>query len=313
MPLISPAPAIALHAGAGEWPEAAQDPAFAAAMHAGLTAALEAGVAILEAGGAALDAAIACVRVLEDDPCFNAGRGASLTRAGHAELDAAVHDGFTGRAGCVGGMRRTRSPVLAAKTVMERSGHVLMTGPEAETWLLSQGLEEVAPSWFETPRMRARLDAVLSGQARGPGGTVGAVVRDARGRLAAATSTGGLTGKRPGRLGDSPVIGAGTYADHHAAISATGEGEAYIRAVFAFRVASRIAAGKSPAEAAQEALLVARGQGGDGGCIIMPAVGDPLTPFLTPDMARATWVGGVMKTAVLGSDAAIPGTTTSAG
>jgi len=298
----SAAPAIALHAGAGEWPEAAQDPAFAQAMHAGLRTALAAGAAVLTAGGPALEAAIACVRILEDDPCFNAGRGASLTRAGHAELDAAVHDGATGRAGCVGGLRRTRSPILAARMVLERSGHVLMTGPEAEAWLLAQGLEEADPSWFVTPRMQARLESVLAGQARGPGGTVGAVVRDAQGRLAAATSTGGLTGKLPGRLGDSPVIGAGTFADHHAAISATGEGEAYIRAVFAFRVASRIAAGIDPAQAAQEALRVARGQGGDGGCIVMPATGDPITPFLTPDMARATWVGGRAWTAVLGTD-----------
>ena len=295
-------PAIALHAGAGEWPEAAEDPAFAAAMHQGLRTALEAGAAVLRAGGAALDAALASVQVLEDDPCFNAGRGASLTRAGHAELDAAVHDGFTGRAGCVGGLRRTRSPILAARLVMERSGHVLMAGSEAEAWILAQGLEEVDPAWFATPRMQARLERVLSGQARGPGGTVGAVVRDAQGHLAAATSTGGLTGKLPGRLGDSPVIGAGTFADHHAAISATGEGEAYIRAVFAFRVASRIAAGATPALAAQEALLAARGQGGDGGCIVMPAVGEPITPFLTPDMARATWVEGRSWTAVLGSD-----------
>ncbi len=297
-----PCPAIAIHAGAGAWPEAAHDPVFAEAMHRGLQAALAAGARSLQEGRPALEAAIAAVRVLEEDPCFNAGRGASLTRAGHAELDAAVHEGHTGRAGAVGGLRRIRSPILAAQVVKDRSGHVLMAGPEAERWLLGQGLEEVDPGWFETPRMRERLEQVLAGQARGPGGTVGAVVRDAQGHLAAATSTGGLTGKLPGRLGDSPVIGAGTYADRHAAISATGEGEAYIRAVFAFRCASLIAAGRPPSEAAEEAMRVACAQGGEGGCIVMPAEGDPITPFLTPDMARGTWIRGQSWTAILGTD-----------
>jgi beta-aspartyl-peptidase (threonine type) len=295
------APAIAIHGGAGIW-AGTGDAAHFTALHAGLAAALAAGAAVLSAGGPALDAAIACVRVLEDHPSFNAGRGASLTRAGHAELDAAVHDGYTGRAGAVGGLRRTRSPVLAARMVMERSGHVLMTGPEAERWLHEQGLEAVNPDYFITPHMVERWEKVLAGQARGPGGTVGAVVRDGQGHLAAATSTGGLTGKLPGRLGDSPVIGAGTWADHHAAVSATGEGEAYIRAVFGFRLASLIAAGHSPSEAALQAMRFAQSQGGDGGCIVMPAHGDPLTPHLTPDMARGIWMAGHRRTAVLGNE-----------
>lgn len=295
-------PALAIHAGAGDWREFAVDAAFERAARAGLEAALDAGSQILAQGGAALDAAVAAIRVLEEEPSFNAARGASLTSAGHAELDAAVHDGATGKAGAVCSFKRTRSPILAAKLVMERSGHVLMAGADAEAWCLAQGLEAVDPAWFVTPHMTARLQQVLAGRVRGPGGTVGAVARDHEGRLAAATSTGGLTGKRPGRVGDTPVIGAGTWADHRAAVSASGEGEAFIRAVFGFRTAVAIAAGRTPLQAAFAALDLAVTQGGSGGCIVMPALGDPVAAYLTPDLARGFWTPSARRTALFGSE-----------
>jgi beta-aspartyl-peptidase (threonine type) len=289
---------IAVHGGADHWTAARANPQVAAGIAAGIAAAVAAGEAVLQAGGSAIDAAQAAVRVLEDDPRFNAGRGATLTRAGHAELDAAIHDGASGRAGAVAGLRAIRSPVAAARLVLERSGHVLMSGPGAEAWLLANGAEAVDPSWFITDGARAELAAWRDGQS-GPGGTVGAVARDRLGRLAAATSTGGLCGKLPGRIGDCPVIGAGTWADSHAAISCTGAGECFIRAAGALRAALSVGAGGDGAAALDASLAeVARQGGGTGGMILVGQGARPALRCSSSDMACG-WSDGAERRAGL--------------
>jgi beta-aspartyl-peptidase (threonine type) len=186
---------------------------------AGLNAALDAGESILAAGGAALDAVEAAARVLEDDPCFNAGRGSVLAYDGHVELDAAIMDGRNRDAGAVAGLRSTRAPVSAARAVMEQSPHVLMSYEGADDFACEAGLEQVPNRWFVTPERRRQLDELLAKGSEAfdadiKYGTIGAVAVDAQGHVAAATSTGGLTAKRWGRIGDSPLIGAGTWADN---------------------------------------------------------------------------------------------------
>lgn len=231
-------PALVIHGGAGgrilefqSLPEGTFEQA--------LRASYEAGADVLRDGGSALDAVCAAVAVMEDDPLFNAGRGAALTADGCAELDASVMSG--GLAGAVAGSRHARHPVLAARAVMERTGHVLIAQPAVET-LTDWDLETVEPEWFVTPERSAQLERVLARrEAPNQHGTVGAVARDVQGRLAAATSTGGTCGQWTGRIGDTPVIGAGTYArDGLAAISCTGHGEAFLRGVVAHDVAARL-------------------------------------------------------------------------
>jgi beta-aspartyl-peptidase (threonine type) len=223
---------LVIHAGAGVVDRGRMAPQRDRAARAALDRALAAGGAVLRAGGNALDAVEAAVRVLEDDPLFNAGRGAVFTAAGTHELDAAIMDGATRKAGAVAGVTRTRNSVSLARAVMDRSQHVMLVGAGADAFSLQQGLEQVDPRYFRT---QERWDQLQRLKAGGQGaahfndevkfGTVGAVARDVRGHLAAATSTGGLTGKAPGRVGDSPIIGAGTYADDRAcAVSATGAG-----------------------------------------------------------------------------------------
>ncbi|HYZ48659.1 MAG TPA: isoaspartyl peptidase/L-asparaginase, partial [Sphingomonas sp.] len=214
-------------------------PAAEQGVRAGLAAALEAGAAVLRDGGPALDAVEAAVRLLEDDPHFNSGRGSAFTFEGAIELDAAIMDGRARDAGAVTGVTRTRNPVSLARQVMEDSPHVLLSREGADTFSREKGLEQAEPDWFAIPERRDQLEEL---KAQGDGyfdvqmkyGTVGAVARDKAGHVAAATSTGGVTGKRWGRIGDSPLIGAGTYADDRAgAVSATGSGEFFIRAVAA--------------------------------------------------------------------------------
>ena len=237
--------ALAVHGGAGTLRRDAMSPARAAQYHDGLRRALVAGRDILAAGGSALDAVTAAVVALEDDPLFNAGRGAVFTAAGTQEMDAAVMEGRERRAGAVAGIFGPRNPVLAARAVMEHSPHVLLIGDGALVLAREQGLAFAEPELFPYRGALARLAADLGGLAEDDDarrhGTVGAVARDCRGDLAAATSTGGMTGKLPGRVGDTPIIGAGTYADNAScAVSATGHGEFFIRYAAAHEVAARL-------------------------------------------------------------------------
>ena len=235
--------ALAVHGGAGTLRRDAMSPERAARYHEGLRRALVAGRDILAAGGGALDAVTAAVVALEDDPLFNAGRGAVFTSAGTQEMDAAVMEGRGRRAGAVAGIFGPRNPVLAARAVLEHSPHVLLIGEGALTLAREQGLAFAEPGYFHTEARWRALQQTLSGlvadDAARRHGTVGAVARDGHGDLAAATSTGGMTGKLPGRVGDTPIIGAGTYADNAScAVSATGHGEFFIRYAAAHEVAA---------------------------------------------------------------------------
>lgn len=264
------------------------------AARAGLSAALEAGAAILKAGGGALDAVEAAVRVLEDDPQFNAGRGSVFTAEGRIECDAAIMDGCNRKAGAVAGVRSTRNPITLARAVMEQSPHVFLAGSGADAFARAHGIEAAEPGWFETAERRRQLDEILA-RPDAPFdvgmkyGTVGAVARDNLGHVAAATSTGGLTGKKWGRVGDSPLIGAGTYADDRAgAISCTGAGEYFIRLGVAHEIAARARLCGEDMQAAADALIAElSGLGGKGGVIIAPAHGKAGWAFNTPGMYRA--------------------------
>jgi beta-aspartyl-peptidase (threonine type) len=296
---ISPAPAwsLVVHGGAGTMTPDSLSKAQQAAFHAGLAAALKAGQAVLEAGGTALDGVEAAVRVLEDDPGFNAGRGAVFTAEGRNELDAAIMDGVTRAAGSVAGVTRTKNPISLARAVMAQSPHVLLARDGADIFSIEQGLEQVEPGWFRTEERWQQLESMKAAAARGEAlfdtnlkyGTVGAVARDRNGHLAAATSTGGLTGKRWGRIGDSPLIGAGTWADDRScAISATGSGEFFIRTAAAHEIGARIRMlGDSPQHAA-EAVVGGelKAMGGDGGVIFVGADGSLGWSFNTPGMFR---------------------------
>ena len=262
--------AIAIHGGAGT---IARDkpPAEVKEYRDALTAALRKGSEVLAAGGTALDAVEAVVVMMEDDAHFNAGKGAVYTREGRHELDASIMDGRNRAAGAVGAVRTVRHPILLARGVMERSPHVFLVEEGAEAFADTLGLERVENSWFDTERRRRELDEELAKEARGEGewqqhGTVGAVALDREGHLAAATSTGGRTAKRFGRIGDTPVIGAGTWADDATcAVSGTGKGEQFLRHTVAVRISDVMAyRGASLQEAAEEVVhrVLARGDGG---------------------------------------------------
>jgi len=281
------APALIVHGGAGD--VSATDPDGTEAM-AGCLAAARAGYTVLAGGGSALDAVVEAVRLLEDDPRFNAGTGSVLNRDGEVECDAAVMTG-DGRAGAVGCVRDVKNPVRLALLVMEQTTHVLLAGAGAEAFAEACGVQRTPPGALATPAMRERWQAARArqGGARG-GGTVGCVARDGAGRFAAATSTGGTMLKLPGRIGDSALIGAGTYADDGAgAVSCTGAGEAFIKAGAAMRAAEAMRAGRAPAAAAEEALVWARRHGGSGGVICVSGTGALGQAFDTPRMAHA-WV-----------------------
>ena len=271
-------PSLALHGGAGGRVEELTL-AARALYEQGLLAAYRAGWQVLAAGGGALDAVCASVEVLENDPLFNAGRGAALTATGHAELDASVMTG-SGFAGAVAATKYARNPVRVARVVMERTEHVLIVDPDV-AFLERWGLDVVERDYFITEPRRQQLDQVMDGRAiAARHGTVGAVARDAAGRVAAATSTGGMTGQAEGRVGDTPIVGAGVYArDNVVAISCTGHGEAFIRGVVAHDVAARMRyAGASLAEAVRGTFqqeLTERGSsgglvavGGDGRIVV---------------------------------------------
>ena len=285
--------AIAVHGGAGVIPSAELTPQVEAAFRAGLGTALRAGYAVLAGGGSSLDAVTVAVQVLEEDPLFNAGRGSVLCADGGHELDAAIMDGRDLRAGAVAGVRQVRNPVLLARHLLERSPHVMLAGPGADALAADAGLECVPNDWFTTERRRAELERHRAGLARvgdeASLGTVGAVALDGRGHLAAATSTGGMTGKRPGRVGDTPIIGAGTYAaDDCCAVSATGHGEFFIRASAAHEVASLMRYRGCDLRAAADEVVHRQlvRLGGSGGVIAVGRDGSIAMPFNSPGMLR---------------------------
>lgn len=267
------------------------DPAQEKCARDGLEAALAAGSSILEKRESALDAVEAAVRVLEEDECFNAGRGSVLTAEGCIELDAAIMDGRTRAAGAVAGLRTTRAPISLARELLERGPHVFLSGKGADQFARDNGFEQVDNRWFEVPERRRQLEELLASDGFDDEvkyGTVGAVAVDIDGHVAVATSTGGLTAKRWGRVGDSPLIGAGTYADDRsAAVSATGSGEFFIRAVAAHQLAERVRCGREPLSQALDAVLADIGAlGGKGGLIAVAPNGEAAWGFTTPAMYR---------------------------
>jgi beta-aspartyl-peptidase (threonine type) len=284
---------LVIHGGSGSMVPGRLGPALDEAGRAGLNAALDAGEAILAADGSALDAVEAAARVLEEDPCFNAGRGSVLAYDGHVELDAAIMDGRTRDAGAVAGLRSTRAPISAARAVMEQSPHVLMSYEGADDFACEAGLEQVPNRWFVTPERRRQLDELLANGANAfdadiKYGTIGAVAVDSAGHVAAATSTGGLTAKRWGRIGDAPLIGCGTYADDRAAaVSATGLGEIFIRAAAAHELCARVRIGGAALQEALDGVLAeVKALGGNGGLIAVSPSGEAAWGFTTPGMYR---------------------------
>lgn len=298
--------AIAIHGGAGTIRRGDLTPELEAEYRAALEQALRAGYSVLESGGTSLDAVVAAIRVMEDSPLFNAGKGAVFTSAGTNELDAAIMDGSTLAAGAVAGVKRVKNPITLARAVMEKSPHVMMIGEGAEAFAAEQGIEMVDPSYFFTERRWEQLQRAKAQEtstsaapvdarpsAIGPDdrkfGTVGAVALDRAGNLAAGTSTGGMTNKRWGRVGDVPIIGAGTYADNEScAVSATGHGEYFIRNVVAHDICSLVRyTGATLAEAADRVVmqkLVERG--GEGGVIAIDRAGNIAMPFNSEGMYR---------------------------
>ena len=306
---------LAIHGGAGVIERDSLTPEQDAAYRAALERALEAGAAVLRSGGSALDAVQAAVQLMEDDPLFNAGRGAVFTADGRIELDAAIMDGATLNAAAVAGVTRTRHPIALARAVMEHSPHVMLIGAGADAFAAEQALEQVDPAFFFTERRWRGLVGALEAQglpvperpegAPAPGaqanlptpplnerkfGTVGAVALDSEGRLAAATSTGGMTAKRWGRVGDVPVIGAGTYASNAdgCAVSATGSGEYFIRATVARDICARTATGDGIHEAADAEIEQVGAIGGDGGVIALGAEGTAAFSMNTSGMYRGS-------------------------
>lgn len=301
---------IAVHGGAGTIPAAALDQAGAEAHHAALRAALQAGFAVLQGGGAALEAVSRAVMCLEDDELFNAARGAVFTSEGRLEMDAAIMEGAGRNVGAVAGICGPRHPILAARAVMERSENVMLIGAAAEAFLRGQSVAFETPEYFTTQRRLDALALEMNRRASGAAdtrsdadrhGTVGAVARDAAGNLAAGTSTGGITAKRPGRVGDSPIIGAGTFADNAScAVSTTGTGEVFIRFTAASEIAARVKyAGQDLARAAGDVIEELLSHGGDGGLIAIGREGLPAMPFNSSGMYRGyVTADGVYHTAI---------------
>jgi beta-aspartyl-peptidase (threonine type) len=318
--------AIAIHGGAGEAEWEHMDAATASAYHASLGTALAAGSAVLAHHGSALEAVEASVEVLEDDPLFNAGRGSAFAADGANEMDSSLMDGATLAAGSVASVHFTRHPVALARAVMEHTPYVMMVGPGADAFSRTQGLEQEPAAFFFTEIRWQEFAGVMRASGRavpprpagvppaptggglaslsdlhGPQifahrfGTVGAVARDAEGHLAAATSTGGMQGKLPGRVGDSPIIGAGTYAsDHSCAVSGTGVGEYFIRLTLARQVCTLVEQGKTPQQAADQMIhteLPAL-KGGEGGVIVLGRAGAPVWSNNTLGIFHAQQVEG---------------------
>lgn len=300
--------AIAIHGGAGTILKENMSPDIEAEYKTKLKEALQAGYKVLAEGGTSLDAVVAAIQMMEESPLFNAGRGAVFTSGGKNELDAAIMDGKTRNAGAVAGISTIKSPVAAARAVMEKSSHVMMIGKGAEQFAQEHGLEIVAPSYFYTKQRYEQLQKIKntekqqldhsgeqgSLQQQFPDqkfGTVGAVALDKNGNLAAATSTGGMTNKRYGRVGDVPIIGAGTYADNSTcAVSATGHGEYFIRSVVAYDIAALMKYKNMSLLGASHEVVNKKlvELGGDGGVIAIDAKGNIVMPFNTSGMYRGS-------------------------
>jgi beta-aspartyl-peptidase (threonine type) len=309
--------AIVVHGGAGVIERKDLSAEQEAAYRAAMARATKAGAAILETGGSAVDAVEAAIVLMEDDPLFNAGRGAVFTAAGRNELDASIMDGRSLAAGSVAGVTRTRHPISLARRVMEKSPHVMLISSGADEFSKQQGLEQVEPGWFYTERRWSALEKFLrekglpippkppgvpleapaDGLAHDEGkkGTVGVVALDVRGNLAAGTSTGGTTGKRWGRVGDSPIIGAGNYASNAScAVSATGAGEYFIRLTVAREICALVELKGLGVQAAADEVVQKRltALGGDGGVIALTPDGQAAWSFNSSGMYRARMADG---------------------
>ncbi len=292
---------LAIHGGAGTLPRADMTPDRETLYRAGLAQALESGFAVLKGGGTSLDAVTRAVMLLEDNPLFNAGHGAVFTLDGRNELDASIMDGNTRMAGAVCGVTHVKNPIELARAVMEHSEYVFLSGSGAEEFALTRGFELVPRSYFHTAERWRQLERIRDGDGGVSAltishvGTVGAVALDDRGRLAAATSTGGMTGKRYRRIGDSPVIGAGTYADDRAcAVSATGHGEVFIRAAVAHEVCARVRFARESLAQAVTAVVLQElpALGGEGGVIAIDPQGNIAMEFNSEGMFRASRIRG---------------------
>lgn len=301
---------LLVHGGAGSMVRGKLSAEQDSGARAGLTNALDAGAAVLAEGGNAMDAVAAAVIELENDAHFNAGHGAVFTYEGINELDASIMDGATRRAGAVTGARHTRNPVLLARAVMEHSPHVMLSRDGADQFSREQGLDQVEPAYFATPERWRQLEELKANKLDYYDidmkyGTVGAVAVDQDGNVAAATSTGGLTGKRWGRIGDSPVIGAGNYADNRAcAVSATGAGEFFIRLGVAHEICARMRMLGEDAKAAADHVIGELEQlGGTGGVIVTAPDGSATFSFNTPGMYRGrTTSDGEKYVAIYGDE-----------
>src|SRR5215472_11618457 len=293
---------IVIHGGAGVIERSRMSPEREASYRAGLSAALDAGYAVLEHGGSSLDAVGAAIRTMEDDPQFNAGRGAVLNHDGFCELDAAIMDGSGARAGAVAGVHHVKNPIDLARLVMDKSPHVLLAGQGAEEFALEQGVTLVPESYFITPqRVRELEEANRAAATRAPTaplpirpqagkgmGTVGALALDRAGHLAAGTSTGGIDNKLYGRVGDTPIIGAGTYASESCAVSGTGQGEFYIRQIVAYDICAMVAYQHVSLEAAVHTMIhdKLKRTGGEGGVIALDHAGNYAMDFNSAGMHR---------------------------
>lgn len=307
-------PVLVIHGGAGVIRHN-MTPAKEKAIRAAMTQALRDGYAELEAGKSAVDAVTAALVVLEDDPNFNAGKGAVFTHDGRNELDAAIMDGDTLRAGAVAGVQRVKNPILLARAVMDKTPYVMLSGVGAEKFAQEQGISLVDPAYFRTDERWQQLQKALKEDAaKQPHadeetsrhfGTVGAVALDSQGRLAAGTSTGGMNDKRWGRIGDSPVIGAGTYANSDCAVSGTGWGEFYMRTVAAYEICMKVTQMRIPIKRAAVVVINQEipSMGGNGGAIALDAQGHISIPFNTDGMYRG-WIGasGVPHVAIYGDE-----------
>lgn len=297
---------IVIHGGAGALEPGRYTPAEEAEYKAKLVEALDAGYAVLEGGGAALDAVEAAIVIMEDSPLFNAGKGAVFTRDGKNELDASIMDGKTVNAGAVAGVTQVKNPIRLARAVMERSEHVMFAREGAEQFAREEGLEIVSRKYFFTEKRRKEYEAALKAEKAGKGaalpyayddkyGTVGAVALDAHGNLAAGTSTGGMTLKRFGRVGDAPIIGAGTFADNRScAVSSTGWGEFFMRLTVARDICAQVEyAGKTVEDAANDVIHNRlQSLGGDGGVIVLDPEGNYAMTFNSAGMFRGVKQNG---------------------
>lgn len=307
--------AIVIHGGAGAMERGRYTPDEEAAFKAKLTEALDAGYAVLDGGGSSLDAIEASIVILEDSPFFNAGKGAVFTKDGANELDASIMDGASKNAGAVAGVKSVKNPIKLARAVMDNSRHVMFAREGAEIFAREQGMEIVPPDYFYTDRRWNALQEALEAEKGNDKktalpkdtkyGTVGAVALDKDGNLAAGTSTGGMTMKRWGRVGDSPIIGAGTYADNKScAVSSTGHGEFFIRLTIARDICAQVEyGGKSVGQATQDMIHnQLTGMGADGGVIVLGKDGDYAMAFNSKGMFRGVKTANEQRVAIYGNE-----------